>query len=310
MSNTLSSASLLAGVSDELADAVDRAGAGVVTVDARRRHPASGILWSADGLVATANHVVERDEEIEVSLPDGRTAAATLVGRDPGSDLALLRIAVTGLEPLPRAAAEPRVGHLTLAIGRPGPSGAMASLGVVTAVGGPLRFRGGHSLDRYVRADVAMLPGFSGGPLVDSSGGLIGLNSSTLGHAGQLTIPASSIDATISTLLQHGRVRRGYLGIGAQAVRLPDALIKAIDNGQEQGLLIVSVEPGGPADAAGLILGDVVLAIDGEQVGQVEQLQERLTGDRVGNAVAVRIIRGGEPREVTVTVGERQRQAE
>lgn len=310
MSNTLSSASLLASVSDELADAVERAGAGVVTVDARRRHPGSGIIWSQDGLIVTASHVVEREEEIEAGLADGRTASATLVGRDPGSDLAVLRIDVSGLEPLPRATAEPRVGHLTLAIGRPGPSGPMASLGVVTAAGGPLRFRGGHSLERYVRADVAMLPGFSGGPLVDSSGALIGMNSSTLGHTGQLTIPASSIDATIATLLQHGRVRRGYLGIGAQAVPLPEALRSALGNGQEAGLLVVSVEAGGPADSAGLILGDVLLAIDGEQVGQVEQLQERLTGDRVGKTVAVRIVRGGEPREVPVTIGERQRQAE
>jgi S1-C subfamily serine protease len=231
MSSTLSSSSLLAGVSSELADAVERAGAGVVTVDARRRHPATGIVWSADGLIATANHVVERDEEIQVGLPDGRTAEAALVGRDPGSDLAVLRVGATDLSPLERSEGEPRVGHLTLAIGRPGPSGPMASLGVITAVGGPLRFRGGGSLERYVRADVAMLPGFSGGPLVDSAGRLIGLNSSSLGRSGQLTVLAESIDATVATLLQHGRVRRGYLGVGAQGVQLPDALARALDNG-------------------------------------------------------------------------------
>ena len=308
MSTSLSS-SLLASLSDELAGAVERAGAGVVTVDARRRHPASGIVWSADGLIATANHVVERDEEIEVGLPDGRTAAATLVGRDPGSDLAVLRVEAADLSPLARSDVEPRVGHLALAVGRPGPSGAMASLGVISAVGGPFRFRGGR-LDRYIRADVAMLPGFSGGPLIDSTGALIGLNSSTLGHAGQLTVPAQSIDATLQTLLQHGRVRRGYLGVGAQAVRLPEALTRALGGDQEQGLLIVSVEAGGPADTAGIILGDVILAIDGEGVGQVEHLQERLTGDRVGKTVPVRIARGGEPRDLDVTVGERPRQSE
>ncbi len=308
MSTTLSSSSLLAGVSDELAGAVERAGAGVVTVDARNRHPASGIVWSGDGLIATANHVVERDEEIEVGLPDGRSANAVLVGRDPGSDLALLRIDASDLTALERSSVEPRVGHLTLAIGRPGPSGAMASLGVITSVGGPLRFRGGASLERYIRADVAMLPGFSGGPLVDSTGNLIGLNSSTLGRAGQLNVLADKIDATVATLLQHGRVRRGYLGVGAQGVRLPDTLTRALGNGQEQGLLIVSVESGGPADTSGLMLGDVILAIDGDEVHQVEQLQERLTGDRVGKSVPVRIARGGEPREVGVTIGERQRQ--
>lgn len=310
MSSTLSPSSLLASLSDELANAVERAGAAVVTVDARRRHPASGIVWSSDGLIITANHVVERDEEIEVGLPDGRRVAATLAGRDPGSDLALLRIEASGLTPMARASAEPRTGHLALAIGRPGPSGPMASLGIVSAVGGPMRFRGGHAIERYIRADVAMLPGFSGGPLIDAAGGLIGLNSSTLGHAGQLTLPADIIDASVATLLQHGRVRRGYLGIGAQAVRLPDALVQSAANGQEQGLLVVSVEPGGPAEQAGLLLGDVLLAVDGEPVAQVEQLQERLTGERVGKAVPVRLLRGGEPREISVTVGERQRQAE
>src|SRR5215203_5905008 len=169
MSTTLSSSSLLASVSDELAGAVERAGSGVVTVDARRRHPASGIVWTSDGLIATANHVVERDEEIEIGLPDGRTVSAALVGRDPGSDLALLRVAASDVAPLSRSSVELRVGHIALAIARPGPSGVMASLGVVSAVGGPLRFRGGASLDRYVQADVAMLPGFSGGPLVDSA---------------------------------------------------------------------------------------------------------------------------------------------
>lgn len=310
MSSTLPSASTLATISDELANAVERAGTGVATVDARRRHPATGIVWSGDGLIVTANHVVERDEEIEVGLPDGRRVAARLVGRDPGNDLALLNVEAAGLSPLARATSVPRVGHLTLAIGRPGPSGPMASLGVVSAAGGPLHFRGGHSLERYVRADVAMLPGFSGGPLIDSAGGMIGLNSSTLGHSGQLTVPASIIDASVATLLQHGRVRRGYLGIGAQAVHLPDALVAAIGNGQQQGLLIVSVEAGGPADQAGLMLGDVLFSIDGEQVGQVEQLQEKLTGERVGRSIPVRVARGGEPREIAVVVGERQRQAD
>jgi S1-C subfamily serine protease len=308
MSTTLSSTSVLASVSDELAGAVDRAGEGVVTVDARRRHPASGIVWRNDGLIVTANHVVERDEEIGIGLADGRRLDATLVGRDPGIDLALLRVEVEDVAPLTRSVQEPRVGHIALAVARPGPSGAMASLGVISAVGGQLRLRGGASLDRYVQADVAMLPGFSGGALVDASGNLIGLNSSTLGHGNGLTVLAGSIDATVAALLQHGRVRRGYLGVGAQAVRLPESLATSL--GQEQGLLIVTVESGGPADAAGLILGDVILSVDGNEVGQVEQLQEILSGDRVGRAVPVRVARGGEPREIAVTVGERQRQGE
>lgn len=307
MTSTLSS---LATVSNELADAVERASAGVVTVDARRRHPATGIVWSEDGLIVTANHVVERDEEIEVGLPDGRRIAVTLVGRDPGSDIALLRAEASGLTPPTHAADEPRVGHLSLAIGRPGPSGPMASLGVISAVGGPMHFRGGNSLERYIRADVAMLPGFSGGPLVNAEGELIGLNSSTLGQSGQLTVPVSVIAGSVDTLLQHGRVRRGYLGIGAQSVHLPEALIAELGTEQHHGLLVVSVESEGPADAAGVILGDIVVAVDGQIVGHVEQFQDLLTGDRVGKSIQVRIVRGGEPRDFTVTVGERQPPAE
>lgn len=309
MSSTLSS-SLLAGVSDEMADAVERAGSGVVTVEARRRLPATGIIWDGNGLIVTANHVVERDEEIGIGLPDGRSAEAALIGRDPGSDIALLRIEATDVAPLPRTIAAPRVGQIALALGRPGPSGIMASFGVISTVAGPLRLHGGGSLDRYIRADVAMLPGFSGGPLVDAGGNLIGLNSSTLGRAGGLTVLAESIDQVAASLLEHGRVRRGYLGVGAQAVRLPEALATSLGQNQDQGLMIVSIESGGPADAAGLMLGDVILAIDGEAVAQVEQLQERLTGERVGRAVPVRVVRGGELREITVTVGERQRQSE
>ncbi|MFN8594207.1 MAG: trypsin-like peptidase domain-containing protein [Thermomicrobiales bacterium] len=299
---------LLSNLSDELAEAVDRAGSGVVTVEARHRLPASGIIWQRDGLIVTANHVVERDEEIGIGLPDGRTADATLVARDPGSDIALLRIEASDINPLPRTPSLPRVGQLSLAIGRPGPSGPMASLGVISTVAGPLRLQGGGSLERYVRADVAMLPGFSGGPLVDAAGNLIGLNSSTLGRAGGLTVLTESIDAIAASLLQHGRVRRGYLGVGAQAVRLPSALASSV--GQDQGLMIVSVESGGPADRGGLMLGDLILAIAGEPVVQVEQLQERLTGDRVGSSIPIRFVRGGEPKELAVTVGERQRQGD
>ena len=308
MSTTLSS-SLLANVSDELASAVDRAGSGVVTVEARRRLPASGIVWTGEGLIVTANHVVERDEEIGIGLPDGRDVDASLVGRDPGSDIAILKVTAGDLAPLTRSSVALRAGQFALAIGRPGPSGVMASLGVISTVAGPLRLHGGGSLDRYVRADVAMLPGFSGGPLVDASGNLIGLNSSTLGRFGGVTVLNESIDLISASLLRHGRVRRGYLGIGAQAVRLPDAFVSAAD-GQNQGLMVVSVEQSGPADTAGLLLGDIILTIAGDRVSQVEQLQERLTGDRVGASVPVRFIRGGESREIAVTVGERQQQSE
>jgi S1-C subfamily serine protease len=303
--NGTGAGSMLSTLSDELAAAVNSGASGVVTVNARRRMPASGIVWQADGLVVTANHVVERDEEITLGLADGRTVDARLVGRDPGTDLALLRTDAGGLEPAPRSGIEPKIGHLVLAIGRPGPSGPMASFGAISTVGGPWRTPNGATVDGYLRADVAMLPGFSGGPLVDGAGGVLGLNSSTLGRGGGLTVPNGAIEAVVAALQAHGRVRRGYLGIGTQGVTLPDALVAAHGLPTARALLITSVEGGSPAEQGGLLLGDVIVAVEGTTVSEVEHLQDQLSGDRVGRPVALRLVRGGEPREVSVTVGER-----
>lgn len=297
--------SMLSSLSDELANAVETAAVGVVTVNARRRMPATGIVWNGDGLVVTANHIVERDEDLTLGLADGRTMAAKIVGRDPGTDLALLQSDAGSLEAAPRSALEPRVGNLALALGRPGPSGPMASFGAITTVGGPWRTPTGATVEGYLRADVAMLPGFSGGPLIDGAGGVIGLNSSTLGRGGGLTIPNGAIESVIAALQTHGRVRRGFLGIGTQGVTLPDALITAHKLSGSHALLITTVESGSPAESGGLMLGDVILAVEGAPIQDVEQLQDHLAGDTVGRAITLRLVRGGEPRELSVTVGER-----
>ncbi|MDQ3653606.1 MAG: S1C family serine protease [Chloroflexota bacterium] len=300
-----SGASSLVQLSDELAEAVERAGAGTVTVEARRRMPASGIVWDAGGIIVTANHVVERDQEINIHLADGRKVEATLVGRDPGSDLAVLQVATTDLAPLARREEPVRVGHLVLAVARPGPSGPMASFGAVSLVGGPWRTHHGGMIEGFIRADVAMLPGFSGGPLVDPSGALIGLNSSTLGQGGGLTVPVAAIESVTNALRMHGRVRRGYLGIGAQTVQMPAAVRAELGLEGERGLLVVSVEPESPAEKGGLILGDVILTISGVEVTTVEELQDHLSGERVGRDLAIVLLRGGTRDEAIVTVGER-----
>ena len=295
----------LVQLSDDLANAVERAAAATVTVHGRRRMPATGIVWGTDGTVVTASHVVERDEEITVGLPDGRTVPARLLGRDNGTDLAVLKIEADDLTAAPRAVADPKVGHLVLAVGRPGPSGPMASFGVLGVVGGAWRAHHGGNVEGYLRADVAMLPGFSGGPLVDASGAILGLNSSTLGRGGGLTIPAATIDRIVGSIQSHGKVRRGFLGVGAQAVRVPQAMAESLGLPREQGLLVVSLEPDGPAEKGGLLIGDIIVALDGAPVAEVEELQDRLTSDRVGTALAIRLIRGGQPAAAEVTVGER-----
>ena len=299
------SANTLARLSDDLAAAVEQAGAATVTVNARRRMPASGIVWSADGLIVTANHVVEQDDEITVGLPDGRTVKATLVGRDPGTDLALLQAEASDVTPAPRATSAAKIGHFVLAVARPGPSGPMASFGVVSVVGGAWRTPQGGTVEGFVRADVAMLPGFSGGPLVDAHGAVLGLNSSTLGRGGGLTVPSAAIDKVVASLRTHGKVPRGFLGIGAQAARLPAALVAAHNLARDHGLLVVSVEPQSPAERDGLMIGDVIVALNSEPVAEVEELQDRLTSDWVGKALPIRVIRAGAPHELRVTVGER-----
>lgn len=301
---------VLSGLSHELAELVETAGRSLVRVEGRRRLSASGIVWSEDGLIVTAHHALEREEQIGIGLPDGQTAAATLIGRDPTTDVALLRLK----EPwsgdrslLARAAFEGdvRVGHLVLALGRPGQN-VQATLGIVSALGGTWRSPAGGRLSHYLQTDVVMYPGFSGGPLVTAAAGgalLLGLNTSALLSGVSLTVPTDSLRGIVDTLVAHGRVRRGYLGVGAQPVRLPANLAEQLD--QRAGLLLVSVSTDSPAERGGLLVGDIIVAIDGEGVHHVENLQAALGGDRVGQPVAVRIVRGGQVQDLTITIGER-----
>ncbi len=302
---TESGATEIARLSDGLASAVERAAQSTVTVHARARIPASGIVWTADGVILTCDHVVERDEDITIGLPDGRTVAATVAGRDAGSDLAVLRADASGLIAGARAAAgEVKVGHLALAVGRPSDEGVSASLGVVSAVRGPWRTFGGAVIDGYYRTDATFFPGFSGGPLVLADGRVAGINSSRLGRGAGLTIPAAAAAKVVEALLAGGRLKRGYLGIGSQPVKLPTALAAEL-GGQESGLLIVTVDPGSPAEAGGMMLGDILVAIGGTAVTGTESLHLALGPDSVGQPTAVTVMRGGAKRELTVTVGER-----
>jgi S1-C subfamily serine protease len=295
-------AEVLRTVSDALAATVETTGSGVVRVESRRRLPASGIVWSSDGTIVTAHHVVERDENIAVGLPDGQTVSATLVGRDPTTDLAVLR--AEGGNLAPPAWVEPdslRVGHLVLALGRPGRS-VQATLGIVSALGESWRTPAGGRVDHYLQTDLVMYPGFSGGPLVDAAGAVLGLNTSALLRGISLTVPTPTLRQVVETLLTHGHVRRGYLGVSAQAVRLPKTLVEELS--QETGLLLVSVEPDGPADRGGLLLGDTLVAMDGQPVRHLDDLLALLSSDRVSASVVVRIVRGGLLQEMKVTVGE------
>jgi S1-C subfamily serine protease len=277
-------------LSTGLTAAVEAASAYTLTVDARRKFPASGIAYAAD-LVLTADHVVTRDEDIRIGLPDGSSAPATLAGRDPGSDLALLRLSEKSLTPA-ITAKDPKIGQLVLALGRPSAAGMQASFGIVTAIGGPARTWRGGLLDQFLTTETVPYPGFSGGPLVDVDGRVLGLNTSGLTRGEALTIPVSVAWLIAESLAKHGTVKRGYLGVRTQPV--------------EAGLLVLWLEKDGPAEKSGLMVGDILTKINAHALKDADDLFAALTSDTVGQSTAVEILRGGQPQTVHVTVGERK----
>ena len=293
---------VLSELSDSLAEIVENVGPAVVRVEARRRVPSSGTVWASDGTIVTADHVIEREEDMRIGLPDGQTVAATLVGRDPTTDVAVLRVQTSLKAPAWGQLDAARVGHLVLALARPGRT-VRARLGIINALGDAWRAPTGGGIDRYLETDVAMAFGFSGGPLVDTTGKVLGLNTSGLLQRAALTVPVPTLRKVVETLLTHGRIRRGYLGVGAHPVRLPGELRQQL--GQETGLILVSIDPGSPAERGGLLLGDVIVALDGRPARHLANVMERLSADSLGKALSVRIIRGGRVQDLSVVIGER-----
>ena len=271
----------------------------IVRVEGRRRYPLSGTVWD-EHTVVTTSRAVERDEGILVGL-EGDTHPATLLGRDPGTDLAVLRLEA-GLAVPTWAGGEPQVGQLVLMAGRPGET-VRAGLGIVSAVGGPWRTALGGRVAFELCTDARTFPGFSGGPLVTLTGALLGVNTAALTREGSVTLPTETVRQTVETLKTHGRMRRGYLGLGGQPVELPGGVQEAA--GQRAGLLVTNVEPGAPAADAGLTVGDVVLRFGPERVRHPRGLAALLGEETVGQTVTVTLARGGALSEMTVTVAER-----
>ena len=293
---------VLESVSEELAALVASV-PGIVRVEGRKRMAASGVSWAEEGVLVTADHVVRQEAPLRIGLPDGETGQASLVGRDPSTDLAVLRLDSGRLaSPAWRTTDDLKVGHLALAVGRPGRS-VQSTFGIVSAVGGAFQTSVGGSIDRYLQTDAVMYPGFSGGALVTADGRVAGLMTSGLLRGVSLAIPTETVRRVVETLLKHGKIRRGFLGVGVQPVRMPESA--ASRSGQPDGLLVMSVEPGSPADQAGLMLGDTLLTIEGIHLESIEGLFGALTGERVGKPVELRVLRGGEVRPLQVTIGER-----
>ena len=298
------SQNVLVELSDALADAAEKAGKATVLVNARRRMPASGLVYAPD-LILTADHVVERDDGIKVILSDGAEISARVAGRDAGSDLAVLKLERAAGAVAEATKSPARLGQIALALGRPSPDGIEASLGTVSAIGGPIRTGRGGMLERYLRTDSISYPGFSGGPLVAADGTILGLNTSGLGNGAAITVPADIAWRIADTLVKHGRIKRGYLGIRSQAVDIPEASQKTLQREQAAGLLIMGVEKDSPAANGGLIVGDILVGVAGEPVLHHDELFARLNGEVAGKSTPIDILRGGQPQTLNVLIGEK-----
>lgn len=297
----------LAALSNELAGAVARAGRFVVAVNGRERISSSGIHWKP-GAIVTAEHTIRRDEEITISLPDGSTVPATLAGRDAGTDIAVLK-ADCGNLPLAEAATGNALkpGHIVLAVGRGSETGVSAAMGVISGVAGAWRTWRGGMIERFVRLDVTLYPGSSGGAVVDTQGRVLGLATGGLSRVAGIAIPPETLERVAGELLVKGRVTRGYLGVGLQPVSLPDRLRSRLEVSGRSGVIVLSVEPGGPADQAGILVGDILVALDGKPVTDTDDVQVALGTDAVGRSLQASLVRGGERTEAAIEIRERPR---
>lgn len=292
-------------LSEAMANAAEKAGGFTVLVDARRRLPASGVAIAKDTIL-TASHIVEREEDIKILFGDGKETIARLIGRDPGTDLAVLKLDSAVAVPAEIAKPPARVGQFVLAIARPSANGIESSFGTVNKLGGPVRTGRGGMLEKYIKTDVVSYPGFSGGPLINGEGEMYGINTSGFGMGGEaVTIPTDLALTTAEDLVKHGKIKRGYIGVRSQTVNLPENAKSQLNREQANGLLLVGIEKDSPAEKGGLMIGDILVGVAGAAVEHHDELFTRLSGDVVGKPTPMDVLRGGKLQSVNIVVGER-----
>lgn len=299
-------ASVATGISQELAGTAEKAGRSVVTVHGRHRIPSSGVYWRP-GVIVTANHTLRREDEITVQFGPEKRLAGKLAGRDPGTDLAIVKVEDTQAAVAPEFgdAASLRLAHLVLALGRTRWGSLVASAGIVGGLGGEWRTWRGGRIDQNIRLDLELYPGFSGGPLVSVEGKVLGINTNGLSRGRAVTVPLGTVNRAVDELLEKGHIARPYLGIAMQPVAIPEKLRGNLKGAGEGGLMVLHVEPSGPAEKAGIVLGDIIVELDGKPALDPEHIRELLTSSKVGQDVAIAALRGGAPVTLTVKLAER-----
>ncbi len=292
-------------LSNALAQATGRAAASVVAVHTETRGSSSGVVWRS-GVIVTSEHALRRDEDIQVTLPDGRVVSATLAGRDPSTDIAVLKCAeADSAVPKFGDTATLKPGSLTLIVGRTRASGPVAALGVVSLVATDRRTWSGASLTPYIRLDVGLQSTAVGGAVIDAHGDQLGVATPRFARFGAIAVPASAINKIADTLLKKGRIPRGYLGVGLQPVSLPGALRETLQRNEKTAAIVLEVRPNGPADKAGIVIGDIIVSLAGQPVTRLEDVQFLLGGDAIGKSLPLKFVRGGSVQEGSLVVAER-----
>jgi S1-C subfamily serine protease len=298
--------SVMETLSNDFAAAAGSVGASVVAIYGRRWMPSSGIQWRK-GVIVTAHHTIRRAEDITVTLAGGESVKASLAGRDPSTDLAILKIADGSGLPLPSSgdSAALQLGHLVLALGRSRGSNLVASAGIVGGLSGEWEPRRGGRLEQHIRLSLELYPGFSGGPLVNAQGKVVGINTRGLSRGRGVTIPLATVNRVVDELIEKGHIAKPYLGLAMQPVAVPESLRGKIAASANNTLLVVHVEPSGPADKAGILLGDVVIELQGNAVEDTSDIQQLLGSAKVGDTVQATVLRGGAPVKVSITLADR-----
>lgn len=295
----------LIALSNALAEATDRAATSIVAVHREARGSSSGVVWRP-GVIVTSEHALRHDEDIQVTLPNGRVVSASLAGRDPSTDLAVLKCAdATSAAVETSEAASIKPGSLMLVVGRTRISGPVAAVGAVSLVVSERRTWTGATLAPYVRLDVGLQPTAFGGAAIDPYGRAIGIASPRFERFGALAVAAPTVNRVVDTLLTKGRIPRGYLGVGLQLARLPDALRQKLQHTAKTAAIVIEVESDSPAHKAGIVIGDVLVSFDGRPITRVEDVHARLAAEAIGKPFAVKLVRGGAVQDVTLVVGER-----
>jgi S1-C subfamily serine protease len=303
------SAELIA-LSNALAQATDRAAASTVAVHTEPRGSSSGVVWRK-GVVVTADHALRRDEEIHLTLPDGRVVGASLAGRDASTDLAVLQSAEVSSPAEETAdALSIKPGSLALVVGRTRASGPVAALGAVSLVVPERRAWTGAALAPYIRLDIGVQPTAIGGAVIDAHGRLMGIATPRFARFGAIAVSAPTVNRVMDVLLQKGHIPRGYLGVGLQPVRLPDALRRTLQRDDKSAAIVLEVEPEGPAHKAGIVIGDILVALAGRAITRLEDVHGQLGGESIGKSLPIKFLRGGALQEANIVVGERAHGAE